>query len=233
MHFPLSSLDVHERESRPASKIPLQELEFNTQLQVNDKANPIYAPVPNSDHVPDVVLIEGIVIKDVVPANASNASMNIPDGMPPGTPRTHLKYPTKSHDNQNERWGVRIDLKYPIPGCHNHEERWGAWIQYHSEYNRCDWYSRKQTASETVAAGYITMHHIPSSDILADEMTKHMSHRPVWNHIHTKFNWMGINTCNDHSFVKLLDKDKTESASTGIYPYKRWGVTKCNQSNSE
>ena len=135
-----------------------------------------------------------------------------------------LKYPVASHCNQDERRGARIDPKYPIPSYHNREERWGAWIQYHSEYNGCDWYCRKQAASETVTAGFITMHHIPSSDNLADVMIKYVSHRPVLNYLHTKFNWMGINTCNDHSFVKLLDKDKTDSAPTGIYPYKRWGV---------
>ena len=103
MHFPLSSLDVHERESRPASKSPLHELEFNTQLLVNGKANPIYAPVPNGDNVPEVVLIEGIIIEDFVPASASNATATSPVGKPPGTPRTRLKYPITSHGNQDER----------------------------------------------------------------------------------------------------------------------------------
>jgi len=131
LHSPLSALDVHERESRPASKSPLRELEFNTQLQVNDKANPIYAPVPNSDHVPDVVLIEGIVIKEIVPASVSNASTTSPVGMAPEMPRTHLKYPITSHDNQDESWGVHIDLKYSTVRHHKQDGRWGAWIQYH------------------------------------------------------------------------------------------------------
>ena len=100
--IPLSALDVHERKSRPASNTPLRELEFNTQLLVNGNANLIYAPVPNGDIVPNDVLIEGIVIKEVIPASTSNALITSPVGMPPGTQRTHLKYPITSHDNQEE-----------------------------------------------------------------------------------------------------------------------------------
>jgi len=83
LHSPRSALDVHEHESRPASNNPLRKLELNTQLLVNGKANLIYAPVPNGNIVPNVVLIEDIVIEEVVPASASNASTTSPVGMPP------------------------------------------------------------------------------------------------------------------------------------------------------
>ena len=64
-------------------------------------------------------------------------------------------------------------------------------------------------------------------------MTKHWSHRLVWNPLQPNFKWMGNTVCNDQFFVKFFDEDETGSVSTGTYPYKRWGVTKCNQSYSD
>ena len=86
----------------------------------------------------------------VVPTSASIALTTRPVGKPPGTPQTRLKYPITNHGN--------------------HDERWGAQIQYQPEYNRYDWYCKKQAVSENVTTGSIAMHYIPSSDNQNDDL---------------------------------------------------------------
>jgi len=160
LHFPLSAIDVHERESRPASESPLRELEFNTQMLINGKANPIYAPVPKGDNVPDAVLIEGIIIEDVVPASASSALTTSPVGKPPGTPRTRPKYPTTNHGNQDERWGAQIDLKYPIAKHRLQDETWGARIE--SFLLNMLWCSKKQATVVSLLSSLMKSKLVPS-----------------------------------------------------------------------
>ena len=73
-----------------------------------------------------------------------------------------------------------------------------------------------------VAAGFIAMHHILSSDNIADILTKHWGHQSVWNLFQPIFNWMG-NTADlyedddptrlDRFFVKFLDEEETDSVS--------------------
>ena len=70
------------------------------------------------------------------------------------------------------------------------------------------------------AAGFIAMHHIPSSCNLADILTKHWGAQSVCNLLQPVLNWMG-NTANlyedddpmrlDNFFTKFLDKEEIDS----------------------
>jgi len=71
-----------------------------------------------------------------------------------------------------------------------------------------------------VAAGFIAMHHIPSSCNLADILTKHWGNQSVWNFPQPVLNWMGNTVdlyedndplCLDKFFTKFLDEEEINS----------------------
>ena len=64
------------------------------------------------------------------------------------------------------------------------------------------------------------MHHIPSSDNLADILTKHWGAQSIWDLLQPVLKWMGNTVdlyedddpmCLDCFFTKLLDEDEIDS----------------------
>jgi len=82
----------------------------------------------------------------------------------------------------------------------------------HKRYNILSY----QYFRSMVAAGFIAIHHIPTSCNLADILTKHWGNQSVWNLLQPVLNWMG-NTANLYEdddpmrlhnfFTKFLDEE--------------------------